>query len=167
MRWQAVLRENHIRRGIEAISGRSRMVQPCAFIALLVWILRAVFTSRGALALENIALRQQLAAYARGQKCPRLKPQDRAFWVALSTIWKDWRSPLAFVKPATEDCLAPASIPAVLAMTFRQARPAPHPRRADRLHPPDQSAASGVRGGPNRRGTGHQARREAFNQHDP
>ena len=65
-------------------------------VALLVWFLRAVFTSHGALALENIALRQQLAAYARGQKCPRLKPQDRAFWVALSTIWKDcarrWRS---------------------------------------------------------------------------
>jgi len=70
-------------------------------VALLVWFLRAVFGARGSLALENLALRQQLATYARGQTRPQLKPQERAFWVALSTIWQDWRSPLAFVKPAT------------------------------------------------------------------
>ena len=70
-------------------------------VSLLAWFLRAVFTSRGSLALENLALRQQLATYARGQKCPRLKPQERAFWVALSRVWSEWRSPLVFVKPAT------------------------------------------------------------------
>ena len=69
--------------------------------SLLVWILRAVFTSRRSLALENLALRQQLAAYTRTQKRPRLKPGDRAFWVALSKVWRDWRSPLVLVKPAT------------------------------------------------------------------
>ena len=70
-------------------------------VALLVWFLRAVLTSRGSLALENLALRQQLATYARRQKRPRLKPQERAFWVELSRVWQDWRSPLLFVKPAT------------------------------------------------------------------
>jgi len=70
-------------------------------VALLVWLLRATFVSRGALALENLALRQQLAAYARSQKRPRLNPEERAFWVALSRVWQDWRSPLAFVRPAT------------------------------------------------------------------
>jgi putative transposase len=70
-------------------------------VALLVWLLRAVFAARGSLALENLALRQQLATYARGQRRPRLKPVDRAFWVALSRVWSEWRSPLAFVKPAT------------------------------------------------------------------
>jgi len=70
-------------------------------VALLVWFLRAVLTSRGSLALENLALRQQLATYARTQKRPRLKPEERAFWVALSRVWQDWRSPLLFVKPAT------------------------------------------------------------------
>ena len=63
-------------------------------IAVLVWLLRAVFTSRGALALENLALRQQLATYVRAQKRPRLKSAERAFWVALSTVWSGWRSPL-------------------------------------------------------------------------
>ena len=70
-------------------------------VALLVWFLRAVFTSRGSLALENLALRQQLATYARAKKRPRLKPVERVFWVALSKVWAGWCSPLAFVKPAT------------------------------------------------------------------
>jgi putative transposase len=70
-------------------------------VSLLVWFLGAVVTSRGSLALENLALRQQLATYARTQKRPRLKPEERAFWVALSRVWQDWRSPLLFVKPAT------------------------------------------------------------------
>ena len=70
-------------------------------VALVAWFLRAVFASRGSLASENLALRQQLATYARGQKRPRLKPEERVFWVALSRVWPEWRSPLAFVKPAT------------------------------------------------------------------
>jgi len=70
-------------------------------VALLVWLLRATFVSRGALALENLALRQQLATSARSQKRPRLKPQERAFWVALSRVWQEWHSPLVLVKPST------------------------------------------------------------------
>jgi len=70
-------------------------------VALLIWLLRATLVSRGSLALENLALRQQLATYTRTQKRPRLMPGDRAFWVALSRVWQGWRSPLAFVKPAT------------------------------------------------------------------
>jgi putative transposase len=70
-------------------------------VALLVWFLRAVFTSSGSLALENLALRQQLATYARKKERPRLNPGDRAFWVALTRVWSEWRSPLVFVKPAT------------------------------------------------------------------
>jgi putative transposase len=70
-------------------------------VALLIWLLRATLVSRGSLALENLALRQQLATYTRTQKRPWLMPGDRALWVALSRVWQGWRSPLAFVKPAT------------------------------------------------------------------
>jgi hypothetical protein len=70
-------------------------------VSLVVWVLRAVLTSRRSLALESLALRQQLAAYTRTQKRPRLKSGERAFWVALSKVWRDWRSPLVLVKPAT------------------------------------------------------------------
>ena len=43
------------------------------FLALLVWLLRAGLVTRGCLVLENLALRQQLATYARRHKPPRLK----------------------------------------------------------------------------------------------
>ena len=43
-------------------------------VALLLWLLRATFVSHCALALENLALRQQLAAHAPTQKRPRAKP---------------------------------------------------------------------------------------------
>ena len=59
----------------------------CLLVSLAVWSLRAVLTSRGSLALENLALRHQLATYARRQKRPRLRPVERAFWVALSRVW--------------------------------------------------------------------------------
>jgi putative transposase len=71
------------------------------FVSLFAWLLRALLASRRDLALENLALRQQLATYARRAKRPRLNPQERAFWVALSRVWSEWRSPLLFVKPAT------------------------------------------------------------------
>ena len=32
---------------------------------------------------------------------PRLKNRDRALWIVLSRFWKDWRSPLAIVRPET------------------------------------------------------------------
>ena len=70
-------------------------------VALLVWLLRATLVTRGSLVLENLALRQQLATYARLRKRPRLEPQERAFWVALARVWSEWRLPLVFVKPAT------------------------------------------------------------------
>jgi putative transposase len=69
--------------------------------SLLVWLRRATLVTRGSLVLENLALRQQLATYTRRQKRPRLKPEERVFWVALSRAWQSWRSPLVLVKPAT------------------------------------------------------------------
>jgi putative transposase len=59
------------------------------------------FTGKRALALENLALRQQLAVYKRVQKHPRLRSSDRAFWVWLSRLWDRWRMPLILVRPET------------------------------------------------------------------
>ena len=52
-------------------------------------------------ALENIALRQQLAVFTREKKRPRLRNRDRLFWIALKKLWKDWRAALVFVEPET------------------------------------------------------------------
>ena len=53
------------------------------------------------LALENLALRQQLAIVQRKTKRPKLTQADRAFWVALCGLWPDWRNALIIVKPET------------------------------------------------------------------
>ncbi len=53
------------------------------------------------LALENVALRQQLAILQRKAKRPKLTKADRAFWVVLSRLWSDWQSALVLVKPET------------------------------------------------------------------
>ena len=52
-------------------------------------------------ALENAALRQQLAIFKRNMDRPRLFPRDRIFWIGLSAIWKDWKSALMIVRPET------------------------------------------------------------------
>lgn len=53
------------------------------------------------LILENIALRQQFAAFKRSVARPRLRQRDRLFWIALATIWTRWRSALMVVQPDT------------------------------------------------------------------
>jgi len=52
-------------------------------------------------AVVELALRQQLAVYARQQRRPRLSQLDRAFWVALSRIWPRWKTVLVLVQPET------------------------------------------------------------------
>ena len=71
------------------------------FAFLLVWTVRATPRSRHSVVLENLALRQQRASYARGQKRPQLRPEERSFWVALSRLWTGWSSALLVLKPAT------------------------------------------------------------------
>src|SRR5438093_9571032 len=53
------------------------------------------------IALENVALRQQLAILKREQHRPKLYYRDRLFWIFLMKIWKKWRTALVIVQPAT------------------------------------------------------------------
>lgn len=62
---------------------------------------KALFVARLYLALEFVALHQQLEVLKRSGKRPELRPSDRLFWVLLSTLWPDWRSALVIVKPET------------------------------------------------------------------
>ena len=61
-------------------------------ILSLVRALISAFKARRKLALENVALRQQLAVLRRSVKRPRLSNVDRGFWVLLRRIWTDWES---------------------------------------------------------------------------
>ena len=53
------------------------------------------------LALENPALRQQLAVLKARHTRPRLTRADRLFWLFLSKHWANWRDSLHIVQPAT------------------------------------------------------------------
>jgi putative transposase len=63
--------------------------------------LRAVLFGSTAIALENVALRHQLAVLQRSVRRPRLSRWDRICWVWLSRCWAGWRSSLLIVQPAT------------------------------------------------------------------
>src|SRR5206468_6865863 len=53
------------------------------------------------IALENLALREQLAIFQRSVRHPKVRLMDRVFWVCLRKVWKDWKSVLVIVRPET------------------------------------------------------------------
>jgi putative transposase len=73
-------------------------------LELLVLIGRALaLACRGhhELVLENVALRQQLTAMKRTMKRTHLRRRDRLFWISLTHIWRNWRTAVVLVQPAT------------------------------------------------------------------
>src|SRR5215475_12144325 len=67
-----------------------------------VWtFLRALLGATTAVALENLALRQQLTVLQRSVARRRLRRRDRIFWICLSRLWPNWRASLVLVRPAT------------------------------------------------------------------
>lgn len=80
---------------------------PSAIMPGMNWIttfwlfLRAFFLCRSASAVENLALRQQLAVLRRSVPKPKLHNRDRRFWVRLSRLWAGWQSVLIIVSPDT------------------------------------------------------------------
>src|SRR5439155_11581502 len=70
-------------------------------IMVVIRFVILVFGGQKQVALENAALRQQLAVFKRDVKRPRLHRRDRLFWIGLRTIWKEWKSALVIVRPET------------------------------------------------------------------
>ena len=80
--------------------------QSVPMITLLLHLLRLFpFLCGGhrQLALENLALHQQLAVYKRTANRPPLRRRERLFWVCLSKVWtgSGWRGALVIVAPDT------------------------------------------------------------------
>jgi putative transposase len=72
-----------------------------AFMLAVIAGVGVFFRSRVCLALEILALRQQLAVLKRKRPRPRLNSSDRLFWVLLRRFWPDWKGVLILVKPDT------------------------------------------------------------------
>jgi putative transposase len=71
-------------------------------IVIGLWtFLRVMFCGSATIALENLALRHQLAVLQRSDLRPRLSRWDRILCVWLSHLWTSWRSSLVIVQPAT------------------------------------------------------------------
>jgi putative transposase len=71
------------------------------WLGILVATLRSCLRTHRELALENLALRQQLAVWKARHPRPRLTQTDRIFWVLLSRVWTSWRHSLQVVRPET------------------------------------------------------------------
>ena len=72
-----------------------------AIILYMFRLVRLLGSGHQAVAVENLALRLQLAAYKRKRKRPVLTQWDRLFWVGLSQVWRGWQHALIFVQPDT------------------------------------------------------------------
>jgi putative transposase len=71
------------------------------FFLLVFRFVRLLLSGHEAVALENAALRMQIAAFQRKRKRPLLSTLDRVFWITLRSLWDDWRKPLLYVQPDT------------------------------------------------------------------
>jgi hypothetical protein len=72
-----------------------------ATFVILLRTLALICRGYRAVALENLALRQQLAVFKRTVTRPQLRHRDRLFWILLANVWRDWRTALIVVQPDT------------------------------------------------------------------
>lgn len=73
----------------------------CELVKLLFSCLKALRSEKVDVAMENLALRQQLLILERQRPKPRALPMDRLFWVVLSKVWAPWRNTLKLFSPKT------------------------------------------------------------------
>ena len=71
------------------------------FLFGLLTLLNSIFRSRYNLSLEILALCQQLGVLKRKNSRPRLRMQDRMFWILFRRLWPEWKNVLVIVKPET------------------------------------------------------------------
>jgi putative transposase len=68
---------------------------------LVFRFVRLLLSGHQAVAIENAALRMQLAAFQRKTERPLLTTSDRVFWMTLRSLWAEWRRHPIYVQPDT------------------------------------------------------------------
>ena len=76
---------------LRAVDQESRLMP--TFVLVLFRFARLLLGGHAAVAVENAALRLQIAAFQRKRKQPVLTSFDRLFWAGLSLLWNGWRIP--------------------------------------------------------------------------
>ena len=64
-------------------------------------LIDALLADRSRLALENIALRQQIVVLRRSVKRAKIEDSDRVFWILMRRLLDSWRETLLIVQPET------------------------------------------------------------------
>ena len=71
------------------------------WITLLLALVNALLADRSRLALENVALRHQVAVLKRSVKRAKIDDSDRVFWILMRRLLESWRDTLLVVKLET------------------------------------------------------------------
>ena len=69
------------------------------WLKIFLGALLSAFRAQSELAIENLALRQQLAILKSRNSRPNLSNSDRLFWVVVSRLWGHWHAALHIVQP--------------------------------------------------------------------
>ena len=80
------------------------MLKRCSVVPFFLAVIaaaRVFLQSRTDMAVEILALRQQVAVLKRRRPRPPLHPLDRLFWTVLRATWSRWKDALFIVKPET------------------------------------------------------------------
>jgi hypothetical protein len=82
--WRAIIHDDPVIPLLLSLIGGPRLLPSCSDIAV-----------------EVLALRQQVAVLKRRRPRPPLRPLDRLFWTSLRATWSRWRDAVVIVKPET------------------------------------------------------------------
>ena len=97
--WFANIQSAHNRLTGRGMAGNNRYMP--VLLLLVFRFVRLLLSGHQAVAIENAALRMQIAAFQRKRKRPVLTTVDRMFWITLRSLWSDWRHPLLYVQADT------------------------------------------------------------------
>jgi hypothetical protein len=117
---------------------------PVLFLFVFRFV-RLLLSGHQAVAIENVALRMQIAAIQRKRKRPLLTTLDRVFWVSLASLWSDWRHPLIYVQADTVVHWHRERFRRFWAQVVQAAAPASRSSRHRRLVSPCSAARFGFR----------------------
>ena len=70
------------------------------WITLLLALANDLLADRSRLALENVALRQQVAVLKRSVKRAKIHDSDRVFWILMRRFLDSWRDTLLVLEQA-------------------------------------------------------------------
>jgi hypothetical protein len=85
-----------------------------AIILCLFRFVRLLGFGHQTVAIENLALLRQLAAYKRKRRRSMITQWDRLFWVGLARFWGSWRDALVFVQARHRGPLAAGTFSQIL-----------------------------------------------------